>query len=243
MNLLLFDPDELAGGDVVLRDRRAAHVREVLRAAPGATLRAGVIRGPLGAAEVIAITADAVTVRFAATAPPSAPLPIDLVLAVPRPKVLRRVLQLAAAAAVRRVELVNAWRVDKSYFGSARVGDAAVADDLRLGAEQGETTWLPEVRVHPRLMQFFDEHEHAPAAAIKLAAHARDAAPIEHAFPPGTQGDVALAIGPEGGWIAREVDTFAARGWRIVSLGAPILRVEAAVAAALGQLELLRRLR
>jgi RsmE family RNA methyltransferase len=52
-----------------------------------------------------------------------------------------------------------------------------------------------------------------------------------------------LAIGPEGGWIEREVETFIARGFTPVSIGAPILRVEAAVASALGQLLLLQRLR
>ena len=50
-----------------------------------------------------------------------------------------------------------------------------------------------------------------------------------------------MAIGPEGGWIQREVDTFAARGFTPVSLGTPILRVEAAVAALLGQIALLAR--
>ena len=51
-----------------------------------------------------------------------------------------------------------------------------------------------------------------------------------------------LAIGPEGGWIQREVDTFIARGFTPITLGVPILRVETAVAAALGQLVLLRRI-
>jgi RsmE family RNA methyltransferase len=86
-------------------------------------------------------------------------------------------------------------------------------------------------------VQFLDEH--APGATHKLCAHARDADPIEAQY---RGGDVALAIGPEGGWIDREVDTFVARGFAIVSLGAPILRVEAAVASALGQLALLQRL-
>jgi len=54
-------------------------------------------------------------------------------------------------------------------------------------------------------------------------------------------GDVVLAIGPEGGWIDRELETFIARGFRPFSIGTGILRSEAAVAAALGQLALLER--
>jgi RsmE family RNA methyltransferase len=241
VNLLLIDPAELDGGAAVLTGRRAAAVREVLRATVGARLRAGVVRGPVGTAEVTAITDDAVTVRFEASSPPSVPVAIDLVLAVPRPKVLRRVLQTAASAGVRRIDLVNAWRVDKSYLGSARLDAAAIDEDLRLGAEQGETTWLPDVRVHDRFMGWLDQA--APPAARKLCAHARGGVPLEVALPPGAQDDVALAIGPEGGWIDRELDTFAARGWAIVSLGSAILRVEAALASALGQIALLRRLR
>jgi RsmE family RNA methyltransferase len=241
VNLLLIEPTELDGATAVLTGRRAAAVRDVLRAAVGARLRAGVVLGPVGVAEVTAITADAVTVRFepagdAAAAPPMA---VELVLAVPRPKVLRRALQTAASVGVRRIDLVNAWRVDKSYLGSARLDAAAIAEDLRLGAEQGETTWIPDVRVHDRFMGWLDQ---AAPPARRLCAHARGGPPLEAALPPGAQDDVALAIGPEGGWIEREVETFAARGWTVVSLGAAILRVEAALASALGQIALLRRL-
>jgi 16S rRNA (uracil1498-N3)-methyltransferase len=243
VNLLLIEASEDVSAPLVLRDRRARHVREVLRATVGATLRAGVIGGPVGVAEVTAITPGGdVSVRFTPTGPASVPVPIDLVLAVPRPKVLRRVVQAAAAIGVRRIDLINAWRVDKSYFGSARLGVDSLAEDLRLGAEQGATTWLPPIAVHPLFMGFLDDH--APRAEHKLCAHARgdQTIELEAAFPPGTQDDIALAIGPEGGWIQRELDTLAARGWALVSLGAPILRVEAAVVSALAQLALLRRL-
>jgi 16S rRNA (uracil1498-N3)-methyltransferase len=65
---------------------------------------------------------------------------------------------------------------------------------------------------------------------------------LERALAPGDARPVLIAIGPEGGWIDRELDSFAARGFTAVRLGAPILRVEAAVTAALAQITLLRRL-
>ena len=245
MNLLLLEPAELVDGEVVLRDRRAEHLRVVLRAGAGDRLRAGVIGGPVGDAEVLAIDGDSVRIRFAARGAPPPPLPVELILAVPRPKVLSRVLETVAAIGVARVDLVNAWRVDKSYLGSARLDEARIAADLRRGAEQGETTHLPEVAVHPRLMRFLDDR-HPPAAGggavVRLLAHARGGVDVEAALPPGTTAPVVIAIGPEGGWIEREVETFAARGFAVVRLGAPILRVEAAVTAALAQIALLRRL-
>jgi RsmE family RNA methyltransferase len=240
--LLLVDEPELVGDRVVVRGRRADHLRAVLAVAPGRRVRVGVVGGPIGHGEVIAVAAEAIEVRVELGGPPPPPLPLVLILAVPRPKVLARALEIAAAFAVERIELVNAWRVDKAYFGSPRLAPAALAECVRLGAEQGVTTHVPPVRVHARLMGYLDEH-HPPGAASggALCAHPRAPQPIERAataLPP-----TVLAIGPEGGWIERELETFAARGFALVSLGDAVLRTEAAVAGALAQLALLARVR
>ena len=262
MNLVLVDRDELApDGTVRLADRRAQHLRDVLGVRAGQEVRAGVVGGGLGAATVLADDGTSIDLRLTLTAPPSTPLPIELVLAVPRPKVLTRVLETAAAFGVARIDLTNAWRVDKSYLASPRLAPDALGEALRLGAEQGATTHVPPIAVHARLMGLLDNWprgESIPAgprpedrphptprgslagsstAPAKLIAHP-GAPPIEHAQ---LAWPLVLAIGPEGGWIQRELDTFVERGFQPVSLGAPILRVEAAVAAALGQLLLLQR--
>jgi RsmE family RNA methyltransferase len=246
MNLLLVDELELVGGRVALPpgDRRAAHLRAVLGARPGAQLRAGVVGGGVGAAEVIANDAAGLVLQLGPLAPARPPLPVELVLAIPRPKVLSRAVEIAAAFAVERIALTNAWRVDKSYLGSPRLALEALAHAARLGAEQGATTHVPPIAVHRRLMALLDARwpGAAGAPAARLLAHP-GGAPLERALRgPAAAGPVALAIGPEGGWIAREVDTFVARGFVPVALGDAILRVEAAVAAALGQLVLLQRL-
>ena len=242
MNLLLVDPEELAGdGTCVVRDRRAVHLRGVLGATVGSHVRAGVVGGGLGRAELLADDGAAITLRLAVTEPGSAPLPIELVLAIPRPKVLARVIEAAAAFGVARVELTNAWRVDKSYLDSPKLAPGALALAARLGAEQGATTHLPAITIHRRLMALLDARWLDPGGSLRLIAHP-GAPPIEAAVT-GAARPIVVAIGPEGGWIAREVETFVARGFTPVALGAPILRVETAVAAALGQLLLLARLR
>jgi len=240
VNLLLVDPTELADdATCTLRDRRAVHLRTVLGAAVGSHVRAGVIGGGIGTAELLADDGDAITLRLALTEPASPPLPIELVLAIPRPKVLSRVIEAAAAFGVARIELTNAWRVDKSYLKSPRLEPASLALAARLGAEQGATTHLPAIAIHRRLMALLDARWPGPPG-VKLIAH--PGAPSIERVVTGPAAPLALAIGPEGGWIEREVETFVARGWAPVSLGAPILRVETAVAAALGQLLVLRRL-
>jgi RsmE family RNA methyltransferase len=242
VNLLLLDASELApDGTCTLSDRRAQHLRSVLGVELGQQIRAGITGGALGTAEVLALD-TAITLRFTATAPPSPPMPVDLVLALPRPKVITRTIEIAASFGVRRIDLTNAWRVDKSYLGSPRLAPDALAYAARFGAEQGATTHVAPVAVHERLMSLLDARFPAPSTSeLRLLAHP-GAPPIEDVVTADARSYV-LAIGPEGGWIDRELETLTARGFQPISLGAPILRVEAAVASALGQLALVRRLR
>lgn len=230
MNLVLVEPGELAAdGTCILADRRAQHLRSVLGARVGSQVRAGVISGGIGRAEVIADDGAAYTIRLEIDAPAPPQLPIELVLAVPRPKVVTRVIETCAAFGIRRIDLTNAWRVDKSYLRSPRLAPDALGHAARLGAEQGATTHLPALAVHDRLMTLLDGRFATPGGT-RLIAH-------PGAPPLGTvTGDVVLAIGPEGGWIDRELETFVARGFQPFSIARGILRTEAAVAAALGQL-------
>ena len=243
MNLLLVEPAELRPDDTcTLADERAQHLREVLGVRAGSQIRTGITGGPIGSAEVLSDDGARITLRFVATGAAPPQLPVELVLAVPRPKVLTRVVEACASFAVRRVDLTNAWRVDKSYLHSPRLAPDALARAARLGAAQGATTHLPDLHVHPRLMGLLDTRfpPGGGPLAMRLVAHPA-MRPIEEVVT--TAGPVILAIGPEGGWIERELDTFVARGFAPVALGASILRVETAVAAALGQLALLARLR
>lgn len=239
MNLLLFDPAELTGDTLTLADRRAHHLRTVLGVSVGDSIRAGEIGGRTGTAQIVGDDGSAYTLRISLDGPPSQPLAIDLVLAVPRPKVITRTLEIAASFAVRSIDLTNAWKVDKAYLRSPRLDPQALALAARFGAEQGATTHIPQIAVHDRLMALLDARFPSPGG-LRLIAHPA-APPIERAIE--RSEPTTLAIGPEGGWIDREVETFVARGFTPVSLGAPILRVEAAVASALGQLLLLQRLR
>lgn len=245
MNLLLLDPDEVAeDATVELRGRRARHLRSVLQVAVGDSVRVGVVRGASGHATVRALDGERVLLETRLGGGEVEAPWADLVLALPRPKVLSRVLETAASMGVRRIDLVNAWRVDKSYFRSARVEPAALERALRLGCEQGGTTWVPEVAVHRMLMPFLRNLPARLAAPATRAviAHPRAAARLEAVLPAGHRGRVIAAVGPEGGWIDREIASFAELGFGAASMGAHVLRVESAVAALLAEVGLLRRL-
>lgn len=210
-----------------------------MKASPGDTLRVGVVRGPRGQATVRRVGDEVQVTVVLEDAAEGRPV-VDLVLALPRPKALSRVLSIVASMGVGRIDLVNAWRVEKSYFDSPRLGDEETHEALLLGCEQGGTTWVPEFQIHPRLMPFLDDVLPSLPVAAGLLAHPGARCSIEEVAPAEA---TRVVIGPEGGFIPREVDTFVARGFEPVRISRRVLRVEAAVPVVLAQLELLERLR
>ncbi len=235
MNLLLLRAGELRpDGTARLAGRRLDHVREVLRLAPGDTLRAGVIGGLVGDAEVQAISAEELVLAVRLAAPPPPRPGIDLLLALPRPKALRRLLPAVASLGVDRVVLVNAARVEKSYFGSPALAPASVEELLVLGAEQARDTVLPEVLVRERFRPFVeDELAGLFPSGRRVVADPSGAAPLAGVQP----GDrLVLAVGPEGGWVPFELELLGAHGFAVRHAGPRILRVEVAVPYLLGAL-------
>lgn len=249
MNILLLEPGEIDGdGRVTLADRRAEHVRQVLRAELGQELRVAVLERGRGVGRVAALDGKAVTLEVALDPGDREQAPtIDLVLALPRPQVLHRSLQYATVFGVGRIDLIRSLRVEKSYFSSPSLEPAEIRRQLLLGAEQGRSSRLPEVGVHPRFGPFLETLEAAPPATCWLA-HNDAELTVEQAFAalrPEVQADAGapwrLAIGPEGGWVDSELRAFAGLGFQPVRLGPWVLKVEMAVAALLAQLDLLRR--
>lgn len=242
MNLLLLEAGELsAEGTARLTGRRARHVAEVLRASAGDRLQAGVIGGRMGEAEVRSATADELVLATRLDRDPPPPSPVALLLALPRPKILRKVLQAIAAMGVKRLVLLGSYRVEKSYFGSPLLEPGALRAELLLGLEQGRDTALPEVTIRRFFKPFVeDELEALFPERTRLLAHPVEAAPLATLTPAGT--GAALAIGPEGGWTPYEAEALRARGFAPFSLGPRVLRVDAAVPFAIGQAELWLRL-
>jgi len=238
VNLLLLEPHELGpGGEARLDGRRARHVSEVLRAAPGDRIAVGLIDGPMGQAEVLASSASALHLRAVLDAAPPPPSPVALLLALPRPKTLRKVLQCAAAMGVKRLCLLGSYRVEKAYWGSPLLEPAALREELLLGLEQGRDTRLPEVRLHRFFKPFVEDRLEGWAPARRLLADPRAAARIE-TLPRPAAGGAAVAIGPEGGWTPYEAAELERRGFQPFSLGPRPLRVDQAVPFTVGQLEL-----
>jgi 16S rRNA (uracil1498-N3)-methyltransferase len=239
LNLLLLDEGDLEPGDRArVRGRRARHVVEVLRAGPGDRLAVGLRGGLTGEAEILAASPDEVLLGLRLDTEPPPPSPVSLVLALPRPKILRKVLQGVASMGVKRVALVGTYRVERSYFGSPLLEPGGIDAEIRLGLEQGKDTVPPVVTLHRFFKPFVEDDLDAlfpPGGARRLLAHPGAPGPLDEVPPEGT--GAVVAIGPEGGFTPYEAGALVARNFAPFSLGPRPLRVDVAVPFVVAQAE------
>lgn len=234
MNLiLLFEADFTSENRVRLTGRRLEHVTKVHRAGAGDSLVVGLENGRVGRGAIVHADANAIELDVTLDSGPPPPLPLTLVLALPRPKVLNRVIAAAASLGVKRIVLINAWRVEKSYWKSPRLSEENLRLQCILGLEQARDTVMPSIELR-RLFRPFVEEELPSIAAntLKLVAHPYGASECPRA----PAEPVTLAIGPEGGFIDAEIASLQRAGFTAVTPGPRILRVETAVAAIAGRL-------
>ena len=234
LNILLFSPEERIAGraEIRLSGSRARHLREVFGATPGKRLRAGEIGGAIGEATLESIDNNSVTLSFCAQHEAPAKRPLTVVLALPRPKMLRRMLRTVAETGVRELHLVNAQRVEKSYWQSGLLDAATLEQYLLAGLEQSMDSVLPELQVHRGFRPFAEDR----LPALSRGRRALLAPPTaDTPCPAGGDTDTLLMIGPEGGFIDYEVDLALRAGLHPVALGTRILRAETALTAILGR--------
>ncbi len=222
MNLLLLEPADF------LTDSRVRVRREIA----GEEITVGMIDGRIGVGRVVARDGGFVELEVSLDRDPPPALPLTLILALPRPKVLNRVIASATSMGIKRIYLINSWRVEKSYWKSPkldRLREQAVA-----GLEQARDTVMPQIETR-RLFRPFVERELPAIAANTRALVAHPAAEAE--CPRHVAGPITLAIGPEGGFIDEEIASLRRVGFEAVSIGSRILRVETAVTAIIARLD------
>lgn len=233
MNLVLLHPEEINNGKSVLTGRRLQHLLSVTKVKPGDQLKVGELNGLMGTAVVDSISETSVSLNIELSDQPPSPLPLTLILAMPRPKMLRRTLQTIAAMGVKNIYLINAYRVEKSFWQTPLLQEQAIQHELILGLEQARDTKLPQVQIRKRFKPFIeDELPSLIKHSTALVAHpvTGQACPVDIKEP------VSLAIGPEGGFIPYEVDKLVESGFQAVHIGRRILRVENAVPALISRL-------
>jgi 16S rRNA (uracil1498-N3)-methyltransferase len=236
MNLILLNPEEVQpDGLAVLSGTRARHVRDVLQAGEGTSIRVGVVDGPMGTATVTEGDGELrLQCRLDGGVPP---VPrVDVLLAMPRPKVMNRLWPVLASLGVGRILISNAWKTERNYFDTHVLEPEHIREGLIEGLQQARDTRLPQVGVHKQFKKLVeDKLDGFGPYAARLVAH-----PGEGAFPSSTlaalphAARVLLAVGPEGGWTPFELELLAAHGFEAVSWGPRALRTDTACAVLLG---------
>lgn len=240
MNIILLEKQEIQGSRVLFTDRRAKHLIKVLQVKSGDTVRVGIIDGPKGSGRVVDFCNKypfqvELDVQFTDELPEK-PL-IDLLLALPRPIMLRRIFSQAAALGVGAIFITHAQRVEKSFWNATLLNEEEYRPHLLQGLEQAIDTRVPEVFIHERFKPFVEDVLPARIREYShlLIAHPGSSATLKSVIHEKPE-RILLAIGPEGGWIDYEMDRFAECGFAAFSLGERILKVDTAVVAIHGRL-------
>ena len=235
MNLILLEAREVSESHhATIADARARHLLNVLHVIPGQTVRVGLLDGPLGEGTVESAGDGRVTMRCVFEPERPCRPRIDVLLALPRPKVLRRLWAQLAALGVGRIILTNAERVERQYFDTHVVTEAVYRPLLLEGLQQARDTRLPLVSIHRQFKILVeDQLDSLFAAGRRLVADPSGTTPLASALAYGQIERVLIAIGPEGGWNGFELALLGAHRFEVVGLGPRTLRVDTACVALL----------
>ena len=222
-----------------IRDReQITHIKEVLKSKVGDSLTIGEIGGNIGKATIAQIDINEVILSdITLDKKPPSKLDLTIVLALPRPKVLRRLIMDMTSLGVNKLIIVNSYRTQKSYWQSPLLG--RIDEFIFEGLQQAIDTVPLEIELKKRFKPFVEDD--FPALLKE-----QDNAVIAHPYT--TQYwkkyfdnlkdkksmPKVLCIGAEGGWIDYEVDLLCKHGCTAVSLGERILRTETVVSVLLG---------
>jgi 16S rRNA (uracil1498-N3)-methyltransferase len=230
--VLLEEHDRIDSHRVALSDARAAHLLKVLRVTPGQTIRIGLLDGPLGAGTVERVRDSEVTLRCVFEAGIPARPRVDVLLALPRPKVMRRLWPQLAALGVGQIILTNAERVERHYFDTHVLSEATYRPLLVEGLQQARDTRLPRVSMHRQFRILVEDHlDGLSGDGLRLVADPSGTTPVGSAVANHRGRRVLIAIGPEGGWNAFELKLLAAHAFELVGMGPRTLRVDTACTA------------
>jgi 16S rRNA (uracil1498-N3)-methyltransferase len=233
MNLVLLHEHDWIDDDLVLlHGHRAEHLRALLKVAVGDCVRVGRIGGLRGEGVVMAVEPDGVKLRVHLHQQPPARHRFDVVLALPRPKMLRRILRTAAEFGVAHLHLINTARVEKSYWQSPLLRADKVEEALIAGMERSSDTVAPVIHLHKRFRPFVeDQLVEICAGRPCWIAHMGGERSLADVPPV----PAVVMIGPEGGFVPFEVELAEQVIAQRVHLGERVLSVDTALPTALAQ--------
>lgn len=235
MNIILLDDANFITDSMAVIEDQAVirHLQSVLKAQTGDVLKLGKLGDRIGQGKVIELShRHAILSDITLTASPPNKLNLTVILALPRPKVLRRLIMDMTAMGVDHIVLINSYRTDKSYWSSPLL--SRLDEFVLEGLQQGVDTMPPKITLAKRFKPFVQDDLPSligDGSAIVAHPYAKDrfGQLIQQRLPQ------VLVVGAEGGFIPYEIELLSSVGVQAASLGDRILRTEAAVNALLGR--------
>ena len=227
MNIILLHSADFINPDtVILKGRRKDHIINVIKAQKGHALSCGLVNANMGKGIISNIDSSKVELKVDLNQEPPPALPLTLILALPRPKMLKRILESSATLGVKKIYLINSWRVEKSFWQSPVLNNENLNKILIAGLEQGKDTIMPQIFKKQLFTPFVkQELSNISKNSLCITAHPKTTTPC----PADIDQQATLVIGPEGGFIDLEIKTLEQIGFQTVNLGRRILRTETAV--------------
>lgn len=233
MNIVLLDPRQTESEIwTISAKRQLEHLRTHVDIQVGDSLKVGIREGKRYLTEIVEITEQAIKLKSIKEELVPEKLPVTLIVAMPRPKVLRRLIMDSVTLGVEKIILLHSYRVDKSYWQTPFLQQ--LDQYVTLGLEQAGDTIAPKIEIYKRFKPFVEDvlpsliTAECPAYVAHPYAEMKMPFAIDH--------PCSIVIGPEGGFIPYEVDLLIKNGCQAVSLGNRIIRTETVIAYVLGRL-------
>lgn len=234
MNALILPTSAFCDDAACITDiSQLTHIKTVLKAGVGDTLKIGQLDGKLGVGEIDVIHDTYCQLKnVSLTQFPPPKLDVTVILALPRPKVLRRLILDMTAFGVSKIILINSARTDKSYWSSPLL--ARLDEFVLEGLQQSVDTVKPAITLVKRFKPFVeDELPSLIKERTALVFHPYGNVGFGDFMGSNPLPDV-IIIGAEGGFVPYEIELLTSINVQAVTLGKRILRTESAVNAVLG---------
>ena len=235
MNLIILSKSDFIEDTerVHIRDHRLDHIRNVNKPSVGDELRVGLINGKIGCGKITSIEEGKIEMDVVLDREPPVPLQLTLIFSMVRPRVFKRVLTQVTAMGIKKIIVINSYRVEKSFWKSPVLEEESLNKYLIRGLEQGQDTIVPEILIRPLFKPFVEDE----LPDIIKGTHPFVAHPYASKQCPYNIGNpVTLAVGPEGGFISYEVEKLIECGFSAVHLGERTLHVESAISGLISRL-------
>jgi 16S rRNA (uracil1498-N3)-methyltransferase len=249
-SLLLFIDEFVSPNHVVIKGGRAKEVMDSHGLKVGLDIAASCLNGKRGRAQVHTCSSDRIELEVVLHKEPPIRDNTSILIAIPRPQTIKKVIQTVACYGAQELHFVSSQACQASYRQSKSLNREMLDKETFLGLQQAFDCIAPKIFIHDNLSDglralsvensqnkntlmlcahtynFESQHAHMHRLANVKLHHVND--------------KIIMALGPEAGWTNNEVSIFQNEGYRLISLGERIYRVETALALLLGQILFLR---